>query len=84
MRGEGYELSAIPPRSYVAPGDDSDKKQAVADVACKESVGLTDTYITRLFENERAEIAAHKADLDAFAEWGKERLRVAAKALEGG
>jgi hypothetical protein len=77
MAEAGYALTAIPiPQAHPDPATPEQIAQAVADVECKQSTGLVDTYITALYANQRAfmdqhtdqvtlKIAAREASLEA-------------------
>lgn len=84
MADQGYVLDAIPvpnlPADEVTPAT---IEQAVADVACKESTGLIDAYITTLYSAEEDLIQQNLPDLDAFAAFTSERLRLAGEVLAG-
>lgn len=84
MADQGYALDAIPvpnlPADEVTPATID---QAVADVACKESTGLIDAYITTLYSAEEDLIQQNLPDLDAFAAFTSERLRLASEVLAG-
>lgn len=84
MADQGYVLDAIPvpnlPADEVTPATID---QAVADVACKESTGLIDAYITTLYSAEEDLIQQNLPDLDAFAAFTSERLRLASEVLAG-
>jgi hypothetical protein len=51
------------------------------DVACKESSGIIDTYVTALRAAEQAQIDAHPAELQAWSDWCDAGDRLAAAVL---
>lgn len=81
MADHGYDLSEIPLPSADADRSAAVVAQAVADVGCKDSSGLTDTYITTLYAAESAAIEEHLSDVQAYRAYVDERLRMAAQAL---
>ncbi len=84
MADQGYVLDAIPvPNLPVDEVTPAIIDQAVADVACKESSGLVDAYITTLYSVEEDLIQQNLPDLDAFADFTSERLRLAGEVLAG-
>lgn len=83
MARRGYDLDAVPVPASTDPVTPGLVEQAVADVGCKDETGLVDAYVTALYDAERALAAEHRAELDAFAAWGRERVRLAAEALAG-
>ncbi|MGW6128785.1 hypothetical protein ACWFNE_02035 [Cellulomonas sp. NPDC055163] len=83
MARRGYELDAVPVPASTDPVTPELVEQAVADVGCKDRTDLVDTYVTALYDAERALAAAHRAELESFAAWGRERARLAAQALAG-
>ncbi|WP_258725387.1 hypothetical protein [Cellulomonas sp. NS3] len=83
MARRGYDLDAVPVPASTDPVTPELVEQAVADVGCKDETDLVDTYVTVLYRAERALAAEHRAVLDAFAAWGRERVRLAAEALAG-
>jgi hypothetical protein len=84
MHDAGYNLNEIP-LIGMAEGMDADdmKRQAVVDVGCKDSSGLTDAYITNLYEAEDAEIDAHRAEFDAEEAHYQQRLQMVRDVLAG-
>lgn len=83
MAGSGYPLDAVPVPASTDPVTPALVEQAVADVRCKDETGLVETYVTALYGAERALGEEHRAELDAFAAWGRERVRLAGEALAG-
>lgn len=81
MADQGYALDAIPLPSVTAKLDPDVIAQAVADVHCKDSSGLTDTYITTLYAAQKSLIQSRLTDLQAYQAYVDERLRLAADVL---
>lgn len=81
MTEHGYPLTAIPLTSTDATTTPDSVAQAVQDVACKESSGITDAYITALYAAERTQIDSHQAELEAFSTYYGDRVRLAAAVL---
>lgn len=60
MAEAGYTFTAIPiPAANPDPATPEQIAQAVADVECKRSTGLIDTYVTVLYANQRALMNQH-------------------------
>ncbi|MBB2923543.1 hypothetical protein [Cellulomonas cellasea] len=83
MARHGYAIETVPVPADTDPVTAELVDQAVADVGCKDETGLVDTYVTALYDAERALAAEHRAELEAFAAWGRERVRLATEALAG-
>lgn len=83
MERRGYAIDAVPLPASTDPVTPELVAQAVADVSCKDETGLVGTYVTALYDAERDLAAEHRAELDAFAAWGRERVRLATQALAG-
>lgn len=83
MERSGYRIETVPVPSSTDPVTPAVVAQAVADVRCKDETGLVPAYITALYGAERALADEHRAELDAFAAWGRERVRLATEALAG-
>lgn len=83
MERHGYALDAVPLPASTDPVTPEVVAQAVADVACKDETDLVGTYVTALYDAERDLAAEHRDELDAFAAWGRERVRLATQALAG-
>ena len=84
MANSGYVLDRIPQPSPDPSGATPEAvKQAVADVGCKNSSGLTDTYITTLYAAEQAQVDSHQTELQAATDYINRRIRIAADVLAG-
>ena len=81
MAASGYQLTEFPHIDSTANVTPEQTAKATADVACKNSAGVIDNYITVLYATERAVAAENTAALDAFVAEGEERVRRAAAAL---
>ncbi|MDR0944761.1 MAG: hypothetical protein LBM66_01150 [Bifidobacteriaceae bacterium] len=81
MKQAGYDISQIPPIQGGNEPTPAQIKEATTDVGCKESTGLTATYVKALYAAEKQQIQQHAADFQSLENYEKASLQMATKAL---
>jgi hypothetical protein len=81
MKQAGYDINQIPPIQGADEPTPAQIKEATTDVGCKESTGLTATYVKALYAAEKQQIQQHAADFESLDTYAKASLQMATKAL---